>query len=95
MLLTTIKVVKKPSLSLGETQMIIADINYISEVSDEVVGGQSITANAFSRAFTGFSLFGGSTAVSANTISDNTLGVSGDVLGDLLGGTTNGTTPTP
>ncbi|MBE9170507.1 hypothetical protein IQ238_24300 [Pleurocapsales cyanobacterium LEGE 06147] len=67
--------------------MIIDDINYLSEVSDEVVGGQSITATAFANAF---SLKGGSTAVSANTISDNVLGVSGDVLGDLLGGTTNG-----
>ncbi|MBE9170511.1 hypothetical protein IQ238_24320 [Pleurocapsales cyanobacterium LEGE 06147] len=75
--------------------MIIDDINYISEVSDKVVGGQDITASATARAFSGFSLRGGSTAVAFNNITGNTLGVSGDVLGDLLGGTTNGTTPTP
>ncbi|MBE9170510.1 hypothetical protein IQ238_24315 [Pleurocapsales cyanobacterium LEGE 06147] len=77
--------------------MIIADINYISEVSGEVVGGQepSITATAFANAFSLFSPFGGSTAGAVNEITGNTLGVSGDVLGDLLGGTTNGTTPTP
>ncbi|MBE9170508.1 hypothetical protein IQ238_24305 [Pleurocapsales cyanobacterium LEGE 06147] len=66
--------------------MIISDINYISEVSGEVIGGEAITAISISRSF---SLFGSSTAVSVNDITGNTLGVSGDILGSLLGGTTD------